>query len=85
MKVNKKYVQIYRLKQFVIGFSCIKYIPSYIWPKGGSVARGFASEAGYQGSNPGRHRRKSLNKDRDSSTAKCLATGVSVKGPLRSW
>ena len=29
-------------------------------------------------------RRKSLNKDSDSSTAKCLATGVSVKGPRRS-
>ena len=48
------------------------------------MAREFTSEAEYQGLNPGRHRRKSLNKDSDSSAAKCLATGVSVKGPRRS-
>ena len=47
---------------------------------GGSVARAFASQAGYQGLIPGRHRHKLLKKARDSSTAKCLATDVSVIG-----
>ena len=45
---------------------------------GGSVARAFASQAGYQGLIPGRHRRKLLKKARYSSIAKCLATDVSV-------